>query len=95
MARNGNNHKLEKLQITGKVIQVSDYDTGGAMLHVATNGSYDDVYIVQVPKEAWESHRLLDDDVITFYGKVYGLYSNFKMANCKSKLATQINLYRR
>ncbi len=83
MARNGNNHKLEKLQITGKVIQVSDYDTGGAMLRVATNGSYDDVYIVQVPKEAWESHRLLDDDVITFYGKVYGLYSYQSTMGCK------------
>lgn len=29
MARNGNSHEGEKLQITGKVIQVQDMDSGG------------------------------------------------------------------
>ena len=75
MARNGNNHKGEKLQITGTVIQVTDSDEGGATLRVATNGKYDDVYMVQISKNEWQSHRLLKDDVITFYGYVYGLYS--------------------
>ena len=75
MARNGNNHKGEKLQITGTVIQVTDSAEGGATLRVATNGKYDDVYLVQISKNEWQSHRLLKDDVITFYGYVYGLYS--------------------
>ena len=75
MARNGNNHKGEKLQITGTVIQVTDSAEGGATLRVATNGKYDDVYMVQISKNEWQSHRLLKDDVITFYGYVYGLYS--------------------
>ena len=75
MARNGNNHKGEKLQITGTVIQATDSTEGGATLRVATNGKYDDVYMVQISKNEWQSHRLLKDDVITFYGYVYGLYS--------------------
>ena len=75
MARNGNNHKGEKLQITGTVIQVTDSAVGGATLRVATNGKYDDIYMVQISKNEWESHRLLENDVITFYGYVYGLYS--------------------
>lgn len=75
MARNGNNHKGEKLQITGTVIQVTDSTVGGATLRVATNGKYDDIYMVQISKNEWESHRLLENDVIAFYGYVYGLYS--------------------
>ncbi|WP_195362864.1 hypothetical protein [Lactococcus lactis] len=75
MARNGNKHKGEKLQITGKVIQVTDGDDGDATLRIATDGDYDDVYIVQIDSSEWENHRLLEDDQITLYGKVYGLYT--------------------
>lgn len=76
MARNGNKHKEEKLQITGKVIQVQDTDDGGAMLRVATSADgYDDIYMVQINSDEWEDHRLLEDDVITIYGDVFGLYS--------------------
>ena len=76
MARNGNSHKGEKLQITGKVIQVQDRDSGGAMLRVATGADgYDDIYMVQIDSDNWNKHRLLEDDQITIYGNVYGLYS--------------------
>ena len=75
MARNGNKHKGEKLQITGKVIQVTDGDDGDATLRVATNGDYDDVYLAQIDSSEWGNHRLLEDDQITLYGKVYGLYT--------------------
>lgn len=76
MARNGNKHKGEKLQISGKVIQVQDSDDGGAMLRVATSADgYDDIYLVQIDSNDWENHRLLEDDIITIYGDVYGLYS--------------------
>lgn len=76
MARNGNKHKDEKLQITGKVIQAQDTDDGGAMLRVATSADgYDDIYMVQVNSDEWQNHRLLEDDVITIYGDVFGLYS--------------------
>ena len=73
MARNGDNHKGEKLQINGKVIQVMDSDEGYATLRVATRDGYDDVYLVEIPANQWNTHRLLEDDVITFYGNVYGL----------------------
>ncbi|WP_428815753.1 transcriptional regulator [Lactococcus lactis] len=75
MARNGNKHKGEKLQITGKVIQVTDGDDGTATLRVATNGDYDDVYLAQIDSSEWENHRLLEGDQVTLYGKVYGLYT--------------------
>ncbi|MBR8678335.1 hypothetical protein ACN9TE_07720 [Lactococcus lactis] len=76
MARNGNKHKGEKLKITGTVRQVMDTDTGGAMLRVATSeNGYDDMYLVQIDSTEWENHRLLKDDVISFYGEVCGLYS--------------------
>lgn len=75
MARNGNKHKGEKLQITGKVIQVTDGDDGTATLRVATNGDYDDIYLAQIDSSEWENHRLLEDDQVTLYGKVYGLYT--------------------
>ncbi|MDM7655421.1 hypothetical protein QUE96_01910 [Lactococcus lactis] len=75
MARNGNKHKGEKLQITGKVIQVTDGDDGDATLRVATNGDYDDVYLAQIDSSEWGNHRLLEGDQVTLYGKVYGLYT--------------------
>lgn len=76
MARNGDSHAGEKLQITGKVLQVQDSDDGGATLRVATSADgYDDVYLVQIFSSEWKGHRLLEDDQITIYGTVYGLYS--------------------
>lgn len=75
MARNGNKHAGEKLQITGKVIQVTDGDDGTATLRVATSGDYDDVYLAQIDSDEWENHRLLEDDQITLYGRIYGLYT--------------------
>lgn len=76
MARNGDSHAGEKIQITGKVIQVQDSDDGGATLRIATSADgYDDVYLVQIMSSEWKGHRLLEDDQITIYGTVYGLYS--------------------
>ena len=76
MARNGDSHAGEKIQITGKVIQVQDSDDGGATLRVATSANgYDDVYLVQIMSSEWKGHRLLEDDQITIYGTAYGLYS--------------------
>ncbi|HFI0006845.1 TPA: hypothetical protein ACGO4V_000405 [Streptococcus suis] len=76
MARNGDSHAGEKIQITGKVIQVQDSDDGGATLRVATSDNgYDDVYLVQIMSSEWKGHRLLEDDQITIYGTAYGLYS--------------------
>ena len=76
MARNGDSHAGEKIQITGKVIQVQDSNDGGATLRVATSANgYDDVYLVQIMSSEWQGHRLLEDDQITIYGTAYGLYS--------------------
>ena len=94
MARNGDNHKGEKLQITGKVIQVMDSDEGFATLRVATRDGYDDVYLVEIPANQWKTHRLLEDDVITFYGNVYGLYSYDSTMGGKITVpAITVNMY--
>ena len=94
MARNGDNHKGEKLQINGKVIQVMDSDEGFATLRVATRDGYEDVYLVQIPADQWKSHRLLEDDVITFYGDVYGLYSYSSTMGGKITVpAINVNMY--
>ena len=94
MARNGDNHKGEKLQINGKVIQVMDSDEGYATLRVATRDGYEDVYLVQIPDSQWKTHRLLEDDVITFYGEVYGLYSYSSTMGGKITVpAINVNMY--
>ena len=94
MARNGDNHKGEKLQINGKVIQVIDSDKGTAQLRVATRDGYDDVYLVEIPANQWNTHRLLEDDVITFYGNVYGLYSYDSTMGGKITVpAITVNMY--
>ena len=94
MARNGDNHKGEKLQINGKVIQVMDSDDGTAHLRVATRDGYDDVYYIEIPASQWKTHRLLEDDVITFYGNVYGLYSYDSTMGGKITVpAMTVNMY--
>ena len=94
MARNGDNHKGEKLQINGKVIQVIDSDDGTAQLRVATRDGYDDVYYIEIPASQWKSHRLLEDDVITFYGNVYGLLSYDSTMGGKITVpAMTVNMY--
>ena len=94
MARNGDNHKGEKLQINGKVIQVIDSDEGTAHLRVATRDGYDDVYYIEIPASQWKTHRLLEDDVITFYGNVYGLYSYDSTMGGKITVpAMTVNMY--
>ena len=94
MARNGDNHKGEKLQINGKVIQVIDTDDGTAQLRVATRDGYDDVYYIEIPASQWKTHRLLEDDVITFYGNVYGLLSYDSTMGGKITVpAMTVNMY--
>ena len=94
MARNGDNHKGEKLQINGKVIQVIDSDDGTAQLRVATRDGYDDVYYIEIPASQWKTHRLLEDDVITFYGNIYGLYSYDSTMGGKITVpAMTVNMY--
>lgn len=95
MARNGNNHKGEKLKITGKVRQVMDGDDGTATLRVATSANgYDDMYLVQIPSSEWNNHRLLEDDVVSFYGNVYGLYTYDSTLGGKITVpALMVNMY--
>lgn len=93
MARNGDKHKGEKLQISGKVLQVTDTDEGGAMLRVSTRDNIDDVYIVDISKDLWKDKRLLEDDVVAFYGTVYGLYSYSSTGSGKITVPALITIF--
>lgn len=73
LARNGDNHKGEKLKFTGKVLQVMDILGGeGTQIRIATKGSYDDVVLIgYIYKEG--QGRYLEKDSVTVYGECNGL----------------------
>ena len=58
--------------LTGEVMQVSG---NSILLEVTNNGRYwtDIVYLVYEPDDG--APRILEDDVLTFYGEMQGIYS--------------------
>ncbi|MBR2763105.1 MAG: hypothetical protein IKD51_02415 [Lactococcus sp.] len=71
-----------------------DTDDGTAQLRVATRDGYDDVYYIEIPASQWKTHRLLEDDVVTFYGNVYGLLSYDSTMGGKITVpAMTVNMY--
>lgn len=95
IARNPDKYKGEKLKMTGQVIQVSEAGYGNTVdLRInVTKETYDyiddatwidTIYATVVLPEG--SDRILEEDVITFYGVCDGLYSY------TSVLGTQISL---
>lgn len=75
LARNGDNHKGEKIKFSGKILQVMDISGGkGAQIRLATKGNYDDVVLIgYVYKEG--QGRYLENDNVTVYGECNGLYT--------------------
>lgn len=75
LARNGDNHKGEKIKFSGKILQVNDISGGkGAQIRVATKGNYDDVILLAYIYKDGQG-RLLEKDNITVYGECNGLYT--------------------
>lgn len=77
LARNPNKYKGEYLTMSGEVIQTIDID-GGVMLRMDVTqddyGFWHDTIVVTIPL-APSDDRILEDDIITVYGKCYGLYT--------------------
>lgn len=73
LARNPDAYKGKKIEISGRVLQVSEGSSEN-QLRVATSGNYDDVVMVGYnPKLV--SSRVLEDDRVTVYGTYVGIYS--------------------
>lgn len=77
LARNPNKYAGKYLKETGKVIQVMDI-TGGVMIRMNVTedeyGFWNDTVVVVLVLEK-NDDRILEDDIITIYGKCYGLYT--------------------
>lgn len=73
LARNPDASKGKKVEISGRVLQVTE-GTGEYKLRVATNGRYDDVVMVGY-SPSLVSSRILEDDHVTVYGTYVGIYS--------------------
>lgn len=79
LARNGNSHIGEKVKFYGQVLQVMNGSGNSVTLRVSTKSSaygnwYDDVVLVEYEYKSGQP-KFLEDDMITFYGYVYGDYS--------------------
>ena len=73
LARTPDDYKGEKVKFKGKVIQVVEGD-GDVTLRVAINSDYDKIILVYYESNIVSS-RVLEDDIITLYGKSGGLYT--------------------
>ena len=76
--RYAEDYEGENVKYTGKVVQVIETETLFVYYRVNVTqdewGSYDDtVYVSYMPDE--DSPRILEDDIITFYGTLSGLYT--------------------
>lgn len=80
LARNPDKHEGKKVKFTGEVIQVIESTWGNSVEYrIAVSKeswgySADDVvYVTYTPSE--NESRILEDDIVTFYGEFKGLYS--------------------
>ena len=77
LARNPDSHMFEKVYFYGQVIQVMEGDGFTAYRINVTNdgwGYYDDTLYVEY-HGTFENGRILEKDMVTFYGESYGLFS--------------------
>lgn len=75
LSRNPDAYKGQNCYFTGEVIQTMESGSTGVLRVNVTQGKYswsDTVYVVY---EVDSSNRILEDDIVTFYGKYMGLYT--------------------
>ena len=77
LARNPDNYKGKNVKFTGKVVQVIEDNSGSTYRINVTKGKYsswdDTVLVAYSPSSS--SNRILEDDIVTFYGLSGGLYT--------------------
>ncbi len=78
VARNPNNYIGENVAFKGKVIQIQE-NGNNVMLRVnVTEGEYgiwDDTLYIEYKRKSKNESRILEDDIITVYGKMNGIKS--------------------
>lgn len=74
LARTPDDYKGKKVSMTGKVVQVME-NSDITQLRVAINGNYDDIVLLEINKSDLDKSRILDDDLITFYGTSADVYT--------------------
>lgn len=67
LARTPDDYIDTKVQMTGKVLQVQN-DDDTTHLRVAINGDYDSIVLLEIDNSDLDKSRILEDDLITFYG---------------------------
>ena len=75
--RNPSAYEGLDVRFTGQVIQVSEEDDGTTYRICVSKdeyGSYDDPVLVYYEREVGET-RVLEDDIVTFYGECRGVYT--------------------
>lgn len=77
IARYPDQYKGKPAVFKGEVIQILEYDEGTDFRVNITQGSYfwdDPIYVCYIPAVE-QSARILEDDIVTMYGYLYGLYT--------------------
>ena len=73
VSRDPDAYKGDKIKFSGQILQIIEMDTE-VQMRVSSKGNYDDiVYAVYVIPKNYK--RFLDDDKVTIYGYLDGLYS--------------------
>ena len=94
LARNPDNYESTKVKFTGKVVQVIGGDDSiGALRVNVTKRKYgydDTVYVMYVPDP---SNRVLEDDIISFYGTSTGLYSYTTVLGAQLTIPSVLAVY--
>lgn len=76
LARNPSKYEGKKIKFTGEIVQVMESSYGTSYRINVTKGSFgiwsDTVYVEFEPSS---KNRFLEDDIVTFYGTYYGLYT--------------------
>lgn len=72
LARNPQQYKGQKIALTGSVLQSDETEP---YLLVAVNGDSDNLVYVPYDSDILNGSRILEDDLVTFYGTANGTYS--------------------
>ncbi|WP_279260111.1 hypothetical protein [Enterococcus faecalis] len=70
LARNPENNKGKKLTLSGTIIQVIE-GTDYSQYRLAMDDDYDRIVFIEISKSLLSS-RILNNDIVTIYGKSYG-----------------------
>jgi len=74
LARTPEDYVDKKLTMAGKVLQVMN-NSDVTQLRVAINSNYDDVVLVEIDNSDLDKGRILENDLITFYGTSNDMYT--------------------